>query len=357
MKKWSILLAVLLLLSIGLAGCGGSKQAQQAPAQSQQPQQQAQTEEKKFTLKIAGIKTDDDPASIAMRLFADEVNKNSKGSIKVQAYTNSVLGNLNDLLTGMTNGTVDMLYNTFSCYSWLEGAKRFTAISAPYLWDDNAELQAFLDSDISKQWMEEAAAASGVRVVIAKGELPPRELTANKAIKTADDFKGVKIRTAEAPIVQETMKRLGATPVVIPFSDLYMALKQGIVDAQENNFITTMTSSFYEVQTHFMKTDYIRDVSAIFISEKIWEELSDNQKQIILAAADKAVNKEAELVAAKNKEAIDFLSTKMTYVEPDIASIKAKLGSDIYKKFDSEGKLWPTGTIDKILEFKASYKR
>jgi len=366
MKKGLICSALSLFLVLALAACG-TPAAQQSTDTSVQPAQsennQATTvesqspSERTFNIKLAGIKTDDDPASIAMNLFAEEVNKNSGGTITVKTYTNSTLGPINDLLSGMTNNTVDMLYNTFSCYSWLEGAKRFTAITAPFLWNDNQELQAFLDSDTAHKWMEEAAASSGVRTLIAKGELPPRQLTANRAIKNADDFKGLKIRTAEAPIVQETMKRLGATPVVVPFADLYLALKQGTVDAQENNFITAKTSSLFEVQSHFMKTDYIRDVSAIFISEKIWTEMSDSQKKVMSDAAEKAVAREAELVAAQLTETMDFLKTKMTYVEIDVPSIQAKLGSDIYTEFDKAGQLWPTGTMDEILKFKAAYKK
>lgn len=328
----------------------GNEQGQEASDNTQEPAEQT------FNLKLAGIKTDDDPASLAMALFAEEVNKNSGGTITVKTYTNSSLGNLNDLLSGMTDGTVEMMYNTFSCYSWIDGAKRFAVMSAPFLWDDNQQMQAFIESDIAAQWLDEAAKASGVRTLIAKGELPPRQLTCNQAVTYADDFKGLKVRTAEAPIVQETMKRLGAVPTVVPFSDLYMALKQGVVDAQENNFITVMTSSLYEVQSHFMKTDYIRDVSAIYVSEDIWQQMSDRQKQVMRDAAEKAVALEEELVAEKLQEAMDFLNGKMTFVEIDVPSIQAKLGSELYEEFDAAGEIWPTGTIEEILKFKENYE-
>ena len=152
------------------------------------------------------------------------------------------------------------------------------------------------------------------------------------------------------------MSKLGAIPVVIPFADLYMALKTGVADAQENNFFTMKSMSFYEVQSHFMKTDYIRDVSAIFISEQIWQQMSDNQKKIMKDAAKAATDFEAKIIADTVEEVMDFLSTKMTYVDIDVASIQEKLGSDIYQEFDEEGKLWPTGTFDFVLKFKETYK-
>lgn len=312
--------------------------------------------EKTFTLKLAGIKNDADPASKAMEFFAEKVKKDSNGTITVNTYTNSVLGNLNDLLSGMIDGTVEMMYNTVSCYSWISDLRWLNVAFAPFLWKDNNELQAFLDSPDVQELFEEGATSSGVRLLIANGELIPRQLSANRAIKNADDFKGLKIRTAEAQIVQAIMKKLGAIPVVIPFADLYMALKTGVADAQENNFFTMKSMSFYEVQTHFMKTDYIRDVGAIFISDKIWNQMSDNQKKIMKDVAKAATDYEAAIIADAVGEIMAFLSGKMTYVEVDIASIQEKLGSDIYQVFDKEGKIWPTGTLDLVLKFKETYK-
>lgn len=339
MKKIIALVLVISLVTIFMFGICSSSAA-----------------EKTFTLKLAGIKNDEDPASKAMELFAEIVNRESNGTIIVKTYTNSVLGNLNDLLSGMIDGTVDMMYNTISCYAWISDLRWLNIAFAPFIWKDNNELQAFLDSPVVQELFEKGATSSGVRVLIANGELVPRQLSANRAIRNADDFKGLKIRTAEAPIVQKIMSKLGAIPVVIPFADLYMALKTGVADAQENNFFTMKSMSFYEVQTHFMKTDYIRDVGAIFISDKIWQQMSDNQKKIMKDAAKAATDFEAKIIADTTEEVMAFLSTKMTYIDPDIASIQKKLGSDIYQEFDKEGKIWPTGTLDLVLKFKETYK-
>lgn len=359
-KKLTSLLIFVLLTTMLFSACGTTNTTQpdnSAPADSSGPASQSAAPEKKFTIKFAGIKTEDDPATLALKRFAESVNNNPDANITVKTFPNSVLGSVNDMLSGMPTGITDMFYNTLSCYSWLEGAKKFNAVTAPFIWNSHEELQAFLESDTAKQWFDEAAEASGVRVIAAAGELPPRQLTADRPIKSAADFKGLKIRTAESALVQQTMKKLGATPVVIPFADLYMALRQGTVDAQENNFITVKNNSLFEVQKYFMKTDYIRDVSSIFISENLWKQLSPNQQDILQKAALDAVNFEAEKIAASMDETMDFLNQKMTFVEVDVKSVQDKLGADIYKEFDEAGELWPAGTIDKILEFKANYEK
>lgn len=361
MKKNVAILSVLLALCLLLSACGGAKTAATAAPAAGTPAAQTAAPataapEKTFKLKLAGIKSDDDPASVAMHTFADEVNANSNGTIEVTVYTNSVLGGINDLLSGMTDGTVDMAYNTLSCYSWLSGCEVFNAVSAPFLWKDNAELEAFLASDACVKWMNDCADASGVRVLMAKGELPPRELTSNKPIYTAADFKGLKIRTAESTLVQSTMRKLGAEPVVVPFADLYMALRNGTADAQENNFMTDKSASFYEVQKYVMQTDYIRDVSAIFISNDVWNQMSDNQKAVMTAAAEKAVRTEESLIAEQIDSVVAFLKENMTWVDVDVNSIRDALGEDFYYDFDSQGTIWPTGTMDVIFAFKNAYQ-
>lgn len=146
------------------------------------------------------------------------------------------------------------------------------------------------------------------------------------------------------------MKKLGAQPTVVPFADLYMALRQGTVDAQENGFMTVKSASLYEVQDYLMKTDYIRDVSAIFMSNDVWNQLSDNQKAVITAAAEKAVRFEEATIAEQIDEVVAFLKENMTYIEIDVNSIQEALGEDFYDQFD--GDLWPAGTMDVIKAFK-----
>ena len=336
MKRFITLLLVLALVAPAAFGAGA---------------------EKSFTLKLAGIKTPTDPASLAMEKFAEIMAKNPAANITVKTFNNSVLGPINDMLSGMPTGITDLFYNTLSCYSWLGGAKVFNAVSAPFIWDNYNQLQAFLDSEVGQSWFDEAAAKTGVRVLAATGELPPRELTSNKPVRNAADFVGLKVRTAESALVQQTMKKLGATPVVVPFADLYLALRQGTVDAQENNFITVRTSSLFEVQKYLMKTDYIRDVSAIFISENVWKQMSPAQRTIIKDAAVQACKFEADQIAAQMSATMDFLKKNMTYIDVDVKSIQDKLGANIYQEFDKAGQLWPTGTVDKIFQFKANFKK
>ena len=86
-----------------------------------------------------------------MNRFAEILDQKSDLNITVKTYPNSVLGGSNDMLSGMPTGLTDLFYNTLSCYPWLEGAQKFNAVTAPFLWDSQEEFQAFLDSETAQQ--------------------------------------------------------------------------------------------------------------------------------------------------------------------------------------------------------------
>ena len=97
------------------------------------------------------------------------------------------------------------------------------------------------------------------------------------------------------------------------------------------------------------KTDYIRDVKSWYISENVWQSLSDEAKTIFNETAEEAGNLQTELAREQITESLEFLKTKMTYVEPDLDSIRAKL-QDTFTKFD--GDLWSAGLLEKVDQLK-----
>jgi TRAP-type C4-dicarboxylate transport system substrate-binding protein len=152
--------------------------------------------------------------------------------------------------------------------------------------------------------------------------------------------------------VLAAMKTLGALPQQVPFSELYMALKTGIVDAQENGAIVVQSASLFEVQKYYMKTDYIRDIETFYAAMPFWKKLSKKDQEMIFDAAEKAGNSETELTQKQLTTVYDFLKTKMTVITPpqlDLDSIRKKLEG----AFDSfEGTKWPAGLLKKVSALK-----
>ena len=151
-------------------------------------------------------------------------------------------------------------------------------------------------------------------------------------------------------MVRAAMQRLGANPQVIPFADLYVALKQGVVDAQENGVIPIRNMSFYEVQKYLTLTHYIRDVETFYISAERWKALTPAEQQAVFDASEEAGNLETQLTQQEIEEATKFLATRMTIIEPDLASIRKALEGVYEEQF--EGKLWPKGLLQLTRDFR-----
>lgn len=341
-KVW--LFVMISLFAVLLAACGGE-------SEETSPSDNGNDKGSQMNLKLGTIRTEDDPTTQAAMKFAEIVNEKTDGQINIDVFPNSQIGDILEMFSGMQSGTVDMMYEGISSYSWLEGAEVFNIMSLPFYWEDYEQMTGVLNSEEFEKYFDEAAENTGVRVINAEGDTEARQLTANKPVVTAEDFKGLKIRTAESEIVQKTMTELGASPVVIPFSDLYMSLQQGIADAQENGFITVKNNSFYEVQDYLMKTDYIRDVKAWYMSENVWNQLSDEQKEIMYEASIEAGQLQTELTNEMIDETLEFLKGEMEYVEPDLDSIREAL-QELITEFD--GELWPEGLYEEVESIRAN---
>lgn len=305
----------------------------------------------KVSMKLGHIRADTSPTHKAAVRFAELVAAKTKGDVEIKVFPNSQLGGILDMFTGMKAGSLEMVYGGINTYGFIKGGEVFQVTAVPFLYRDYDHMRKVLNSPIFLPHLEAAEKATGVRVIAITGDTAPRELTTrDKAVKTAADFKGLKIRIAESAMVRAAMQKLGANPQVIPFADLYMALKQGVVDAQENGVIPIKNMSFFEVQKYFMPTHYIRDVETFYISAEKWKSLAPAHQQAVREAGEEAGNLETELTRQELDDATKFLATKMTIVEPDLGSIRMALEGVYEEQF--EGKLWPKGLLQQVREFK-----
>jgi TRAP-type C4-dicarboxylate transport system substrate-binding protein len=294
-------------------------------------------------LRLATIRTEDDPTTLGALAFAEGIAEATGGELTVDVFPNSQLGGATDIYAGMASGnTADMFYEGISLYPTLDGAKAFTVVSVPFLWDSYEQMKAVLETDKFKQLMDEAAEATGVRVVATAGDAEPRALSANRAILTAADMKDLNLRIANAPMPQAFATAVGAKPQVIAFADLYLALRQGVVDAQENGAITMVNQSLMEVQSHFMATNYIRDVRSWYFSEIVWSSLCAEHQEAVLAEAEKAGEVTTAEVAKQIVTAMETLEKNLEVVDVDVESFRTAL-EGVFEQFD--GDVWPAGLL------------
>lgn len=299
----------------------------------------------KITIRLGHIRDTNHPTHLAALKFKELVESGSNGRIEVKVYPNSQLGDPKQMFALMQIGDLEMMYGGINTFAWVKGGEAYEITAMPFLFKDYDHMRKSLQSDFFKPVQDKAEKETGIKIININGDTAPRGLTSNRPVVKADDFKGLKIRTAASPTVLRAMQALGALPQQIALSELYMALKTGVVDAQENGAITVQSISLYEVQKYYTKTDYIRDIETFYTTTSFWNRLSAADKDLILKATETAGNYETQLTQKQLADVYAFLKTKMTVLEPDLLSIQAKLDG-IFN--DYEGTKWPAGLMQKI---------
>lgn len=301
------------------------------------------------TLKLGTVFPETQPDSRGAMLFKKLVEEASGGKLEVKVFPNSQLGGPKEMFSQMQIGALEMGYYGINTLAWIKGGEAFEITAIPFLYKSYEDMRRVLTSERFKPILAEAEKVTGIKIIAINGDTTPRGLTTkDRAVWSAEDFKGLKIRTAASPTVLAAMKKLGALPQQVAFSELYLALKTGVVDAQENGSITVKTRSFYEVQGYYMITDYIRDIATFYMGAKTWGGLSEQERRIISEAAEKAGNYTTQLVQQELKESIDFLSTKMRVIIPNNQSIREALEGVFEPLF--EGTKWPKGLLQEVRE-------
>ncbi len=195
------------------------------------------------TLNIGYVTTPQHPYGIALQAFADQVKTDSGGKLAINLLPTYGGGNDLTLLDDVSGGTVDG--GSISSAVWDgKGVTSFEALQMPFLITNYAVEAAVLNSPIAADMLTGTDKVGIHGLAIHEGGLR-KPLSANACLKTPADFKGVKIRSVESPVLVDGLKALGANPTPLPLSDVYLALKQGTVDAMEANLGLVFTQKFY----------------------------------------------------------------------------------------------------------------
>lgn len=332
MKKGFILF-ICLLLVVAVAGCGGGDK------KAQQPQAA-----KAKVLRVGHTLTDDSHYGVGLKKFAELVKEKSKGSLEIQVFGNSKLGNERDLIEGVSLGTIEMcLSSTGPLPSF---SKQFMVFDLPFIVKDKAKFYGVMDGPIG-QGMLDALGTKGIKGLVFF-ENGFRHLTNSRhPVKEPADLAGLKIRTMENPVHLETFRALGANPSPMPFGELFTALQQKTMDGQENPLILIKTSKFNEVQKYLSLTGHFYSPAVLLINDKLYKSLTPDQQKALLDAAKEARDYERKFINDNEKKTLeDLKKAGMEVTEPDKAAFQ-KATEPVYKKFEGEiGK----DLIDKILK-------
>jgi tripartite ATP-independent transporter DctP family solute receptor len=212
--------------------------------------------------------------------FAKIVAEKSKGELTVQVFPGGQLGGERDMVESVQLGSIEI--GVFGSYVMANVTPEWgLPIDTPYAMRNQEHFRKVVDGPLAKPIYDAMLQRKGIRHV-AWANRGPRYLTSNKSVKTPADLKGVKIRVPEVETYLAAWKMLGATVTPMAFPEVFMALKQGTIDAQENPLELILTSSFYEVQKYVNLTAHICSGYEITVSQRWLKTLSPELQRIVL---------------------------------------------------------------------------
>ena len=282
-----------------------------------------------------------------MQKFADVVNSGSGGKYKVLVYSDSQIGDINQLLSGMQLGTIDMAYLGTANGAALKGGNSLNVAYTPYLFSSKANAERIINGPIFAPMFEELAKESGVRVFSAAGARSGRAIqTVKGPINKPDDLKGYRLRIPPIPIFKDAFESVGVRPVPMGLSDIYQALSRGQVDGQDNGFDLSLSFKWHEVAKFWAATDHVFELAAWYMSEKLWATMTPADRELFLRAGTEGGAVATALEAEITRNGIEELKKNgVTYVVPDVAAFRAAFLPSI-KNY--EGKQWPEGLVARI---------
>ena len=272
-------------------------------------------------MKLGHFAAESHPGNLASKMFADAVEKRTEGKIKITIYPNNALGSPPEVLEQNILGAVDMSLPTQGQLG--KYSKKFNCVMLPFMYTSYAHADKVLDGPFIT-WAGADLDQAGL-VFLSNWEWGFRNLTNSKRpVNTPDDVKGLKVRTPPELPTQAAMEALGAVVATINFNELQMALKQGVVDGQENPVAVIYANQLYESQKHLAMTGHNYNTMVHVISKKVWDKLTPEQQKIVKEESAKAGNWMRKAVRDAEADQIEKLKqagVQVTY--PDKAKFKA----------------------------------
>ena len=240
---------------------------------------------------------------------AEEIKKRTNGKYDIQVFPASSLGKEADINQGLTLGTVDII---LSGASFAGNTYKPLAITYfPFIFRDAEHQLSYAKSDVFKELAKGYDDKSGNHIT-ALNYYGARHVTsaAAKPVSKPEDMKGLKIRVPDAPAYLAFPKSLGANATPIAFAEVYLALQNGTVDAQENPLPTIEAKKFYEVQKNISLTGHIIDSLLTITSGQLWGKLSADEKKIFSDVMQEAAEKPGRDIIASEARLVDEFKKK-----------------------------------------------
>ena len=283
-----------------------------------------------YSLKFNHVLGPKEPYHDGFLAWAKAVEARTKGGLKIDVFHSAQLGKEEDIIEQIRQGA-NIGQNTDSARmgNYVPG---IAVMNGPYFVETLEDVAKLRKAPTVIKWQDELAQKFGLKVVSFNWVQGYRHFFTNKAIRKPEDLKGLRIRTPPAPIWQESIRALGATPVAMAFGEMYPGLQQRAIDGVELVYNNIPGGRFYEVLKFASETKHIMLINFEVVSAKWFDGLPKEYQQILIEECDKAGEATSRRIFKLENEVEQQLRKRgMTVVEDvDLAAFR-KAGEKAYE--------------------------
>lgn len=302
-KKLALLLAAAMCLGIYATGCGTSSPGSAGSASSggsSAGTPAGSTPAEAVTIQVGFENTTDEPIGKAVQKWAELLEEQSGGTMKLELFPNSALGSKSELIDQMVMGENIITIADGAFYADY-GVPDMGIMYGPFFFESWDDVWKLLDSDWYAEQCQKLA-DKGVTILASNWVYGERELMTKTKVVTPADLKGQKIRLANSQIYVEGFNALGATAVPMALSDVYTALQNGTLDGVENPLSTLYGQSFQEVTKYILMTGHIKNFTTWCIGTSYLNTLTPEQQALLKSTGEEAGLYNNDLQAAASDD-------------------------------------------------------
>jgi tripartite ATP-independent transporter DctP family solute receptor len=300
----------------------------------------------KVLLRISTPAVPDDWHGKMWTVFKDALDKSASGEFDVQINLNATLFKQGTEPAAMARGNLEL--SSISAFDIAKIVPEFSIFTAGYIIRDPEHQRKVFTGPIGKEMFKLASDKMEVTLLtpiyLGTRQVNLREV---RNVKTPADLKGVKLRMPGSKEWLFLGEALGATATPLAFGEVYLGLKTGTIDGQDNPLPTVRAAKFYEVTKQLVLTNHLVDGIFIAIADKAWNAMTPAQRQKVQAAADAAAAFNNENRIKEEAQIVDFFKQQgLTVTTPDVDAFR-KAVQQAYATSDI-AKAWPAGLLDRI---------
>lgn len=289
-------------------------------------------------LKYGHVERIEEPQHQFALYLADRVKELTDGRIIIDVYPNAQLGEVNELINGVSAGTIEMGHHVFASLAQIYPDA--AVFSLPYLYRDIKHAIAAANPDTSPvmQKINEELIKRGNLRVIGAYTRGYRHLSAKFPVYKPSDLQGRKIRGIPLQMWTSLIKGMGAIPVPVAIAEVPTALMTGLIEGQENPLAQMWAAKLYEVQSHIMLTGHMADLLCVFINNSVWEKIPESDRALLKQAMaeasayslDFALKAEQEYIEKFREKGVTIISEKDGL---DVAAFREAVSKQVREDF------------------------